>query len=104
MGVTDMAWMFADATEFNGDVSYWDVSSVADMAGMVGNATEFNGDVSDWDVSSVIDMNYMFDNAIEFNGDVSDWDVCSLRLSGLYGMFNGATKYTGDVLILTSCP
>merc|ERR1712238_329726 len=99
--VTAMGDMFYDAKKFNGDVSDWDVSSVENMFGMFADATVFNSDVSDWDVSSVIDMAYMFGNAIEFNGDVSDWDVCSLRLSGLYGMFDGATKYTGDVL--TSC-
>jgi len=42
---------------------------------MFGQETEFNGDVSDWDVSSVTDMDGMFEGATEFNGDVSDWDT-----------------------------
>merc|ERR1712238_168779 len=65
-------------TEFNGDVSDWDVSSVKDMTGMFVETRNFNGDVSDWDVSSVKYMSGMFYGVTEFNSDVSDWDVSSV--------------------------
>ncbi|HPI91191.1 MAG TPA: BspA family leucine-rich repeat surface protein, partial [Spirochaetota bacterium] len=68
--------MFNNATSFNGDVSTWDVSSVADMGAMFYGANVFNGDVSNWDVSSVTTMNYMFYDAYSFTEhDLSGWDV-----------------------------
>ncbi|HOO72939.1 MAG TPA: BspA family leucine-rich repeat surface protein [Spirochaetota bacterium] len=74
--VTDMSFMFNNATSFNGDVSTWDVSSVADMGAMFYGANVFNGDVSNWDVSSVTTMNYMFYDAYSFTEhDLSGWDV-----------------------------
>jgi len=50
------------------------------MSGMFYEATEFNGDVSVWDVSSVTTMNQMFLGATKFNGDLSDWDVSSVKV------------------------
>merc|ERR1712238_437830 len=89
--LTNMAYMFDSATEFNGDVSDWNVSSVTAMEGMFDSATKFNGDVSDWDVSSVTDMNYMFAYTTEFNGAVSDWDVSSV--TDMDYMFYDATNF-----------
>jgi surface protein len=43
--------MFSNS-EFNGDISRWDVSKVTDMSGMFSNS-EFNGDISRWDVPSI---------------------------------------------------
>ena len=33
----------------------------------------FNGDISHWDVSSVANMKNMFAGAVEFNTDISLW-------------------------------
>merc|ERR1712238_228830 len=90
--VTNMDGFFEN-TDFNADISSWDVSSADSMAGMFNKAARFNSDVSDWDVSSVTNMAYMFYKAIKFNGDVSDWDVSSVRL--IERMFEGATEFTG---------
>merc|ERR1712238_444752 len=49
-------FMFLDASEFNIDVSGWDVSSVTTMQGMFNTARIFNNDISSWDVSSVTTM------------------------------------------------
>jgi surface protein len=38
--------------------------------------SQFNGDISDWDVSNVQDMSYMFPDS-QFNGDISRWNVSS---------------------------
>ena len=46
-----MAAMFVDS-EFNSDISSWNVSSVTNMTGMFYNS-KFNGDISEWNVSSV---------------------------------------------------
>ena len=59
--------MFHWAKSFNGDLSKWDVSSVANMPGMFRYARSFNGDISKWDVSSVSNMDNMFRAAKSFN-------------------------------------
>ena len=56
-----MSYMFV-YSEFNGDISKWDVSNVKDMAFMFSKSkfTGENGDIAKWDVSNVKDMQYMF--------------------------------------------
>ena len=44
-------WMFEDS-EFNGDISKWDVSNVEKMGGMFSNSC-FNGDISKWDLHGI---------------------------------------------------
>ena len=46
-------------SEFNDDISNWDVSYVEEMTSMFSHS-EFNGDISKWDVSKVENMNSMF--------------------------------------------
>ena len=93
--VATMTSMFDGATSFNGDISSWDVSSAIDMDRMFGGATSFNGDLSSWDVSSVITMDRMFDGATSFDGDISSWDVSSVIT--MDRMFEGATSFNGDL-------
>ena len=93
--VTDMSSMFELASAFNGDLSSWNVSSVTDMPFMFYAASSFNGDLSRWDVSSVTNMNRMFLQASSFNGDLSRWDVSSV--DDMYSMFSGASDFNGDL-------
>ena len=39
--------------------------------------SQFNQDISKWDVSNVEDMEYMFRNS-QFNQDISNWDVSNV--------------------------
>ncbi|MEQ8546586.1 MAG: BspA family leucine-rich repeat surface protein, partial [Cyclobacteriaceae bacterium] len=93
--VTKMSGMFDGASAFNQDLSSWDVSAVRDMGDMFSGATSFNGDVSTWDVSSVGSMANMFKGASAFNQELSSWDVSSVR-DMLY-MFSDATSFTSDL-------
>jgi surface protein len=63
-------------TNFNGDISKWNVSNVNKMSDMF-RKSKFNGDISNWDVSKVKDMSNMFEES-EFNKDLSNWKTNNL--------------------------
>lgn len=83
--IKDMSALFYNS-EFNGDISLWNVSKVMFMDGMF-EGSEFNGDISKWDVSNVKDMHSMFYNS-SFDGDISKWNVS--RVKDMSYMFVGS--------------
>ena len=92
--VTDMSWMFHNATSFNGDVSKWTFPNVTSMSYMFGGAKSFNGDVSEWTFPNVVNMRGMFSVATSFNGDVSKWTFP--EVTNMVHMFWGATSFEGN--------
>ena len=93
--VTNMYAMFQGAAVFNHNIGGWDVSRVVDMKNLFHNAADFNQDLSEWDVSSVTDMVYMFQNANNFNQDISGWDTSSV--TDMRHMFNNAAAFNQDL-------
>ncbi len=84
-GITSAREMFRGAvniTTFTA-ANFFDVasSSVTDMHGMFRGATNFNGDISSWDVSRVADMSYMFRDAVSFDGELNGWGIVFYRPS-----------------------
>ena len=77
--VTDMSSLFYNKTNFNADISAWDVSQVTTMAGMFAGAVAFNQDIGQWNVSKVTDMSGMFFVAAAFNQDIGQWDVSNVE-------------------------
>ena len=73
-------------SDFNGDISGWDVSNVENTYCMFYYAKSFNGDISGWNVSSVKNMEDMFWYATSFNQDISGWDVS--RVENMFYMFD----------------
>ncbi|MCR9133312.1 MAG: BspA family leucine-rich repeat surface protein, partial [bacterium] len=76
--VTSMEGMFLDAfntSNFNSDISSWDVSAITNMKAMFAGADSFNQDISVWDVSSVTTMESMFAQAKAFNQNLGNWDI-----------------------------
>jgi surface protein len=87
----NMDCMFSNS-EFNGDISNWDVSNVTNMDCMFYNS-EFNGDISNWDVSNVTSMDGMFLGS-QFEGDISNWVVSNV--TSMIKMFSDS-QFNGDI-------
>jgi len=94
-GITNMESMFRDKTNFNEDISSWDVSMVTNMFRMFYNAWSFNQNIGNWDVSSVISMNALFQSAKIFNQDISDWNVSSV--TNMRDMFYSAQNFNQTI-------
>jgi len=90
-GVTDMTSMFNGATNFNSDISGWDVSTITDMNTLFYGALSFNQDIGNWHVSNVTDMSSMFNGASSFNQNISNWNIS--KVTTMAAMFYGATAF-----------
>tara|TARA_R110001606_G_scaffold149408_1_gene289378 strand:- start:70 stop:1398 length:1329 start_codon:yes stop_codon:yes gene_type:complete len=95
--VTEMSRLFKGSggrTEFNKDISNWDVSNVTDMSEMF-STIKSNPDLSKWDVSKVINMQSMFKTNPEFNGDLNSWNVSNV--TNMQSMFQDATAFNSSI-------
>ncbi len=92
-GVTNLHGMFQYASNFNSDISSWDVSTITDMYALF-HGTSFNQDISGWNVSSVTNMEYLFYNS-SFNQDISGWDVSNV--TNMARMFSNNDFFNQDI-------
>ena len=91
--IPDMTELFKDYSDFNDDISGWDVSGV--MYRMFYGASAFNQDINSWVVSSVTDMSFMFYSAYSFNQDINAWNVSSVAM--MRYMFCAASAFNRDI-------
>ena len=89
--VRNISNMFSGATQFNQDLSIWDVSQADSMNSVFLNAASFNQPLNTWDVSQVINMTRMFSGASMFNQDLSGWDV--RKVTSMTQMFDGSLMF-----------
>ena len=87
--------LFSNATNFNQDISMWDVSNVTNMSYMFSGASAFNQDLNNWNVSSVTDMRGMFEAVSSFNQPLNNWNVSSV--TNMSYMFSGASAFNQDL-------
>lgn len=93
--VEDMRFMFYRATNFNSDISSWDLSAVRLLEGVFYHASSFNRDLNQWDVSGVTSMKQLFRNASSFNSGIGSWDVSAV--TNMQSMFESAIAFNSDV-------
>ena len=80
-----MRGMFESCTQFNGDISGWDVSGVLDMNSMFHGTKVFNRALNNWNTRACTDMGNMFRNSA-FNCPLDRWNVA--RVKDFSGMFS----------------
>ena len=93
--ITRLVAVFQNKTEFNGNISNWEVSQVTNMSGLFDHAHKFNGDISDWDTSNVTNMASMFINAHSFNQNIGKWNTANVE--NMSNMFEGAKAFNQDI-------
>ena len=82
--------LFVNKSDFDDDITDWNVSNVLNMQGLFFDASSFNQDISNWDVSNVNNMMLMFKGASSFNQDITGWDISND--TSLFGMFDQANQ------------
>ncbi len=93
--VTDMSYMFRNASTFNYDVSSWNVSNVNDMKGLFFSASAFNQDIGSWNVGNVTEMSDMFRAATVFNQNIGNWNVGNVI--NMRNMFFDAINFNQNI-------
>ena len=89
--ITDIEDLFSYATNFNQDISMWNVSNVTNMAYMFNNASSFDQPLNNWNMSNVTTMRAMFDDAISFNQPLDNWNVSNV--TNMRMVFNNASSF-----------
>lgn len=87
--------MFHSTTNFNGDLSNWNVSRVTAMQEVFRDAIIFNQNIDNWNVGNVTNMSNMFNNAKAFNQNISNWDVS--KVTQMIGMFQSAVAFNSPL-------
>lgn len=85
--ITDFSGLFKMNTDFNQDISGWDVSNGIDFSFMFGFARSFNQDLSGWNMSKAENLSWMFSvNNASF--PLNEWDVSNVK--NFSNMFNSS--------------
>ena len=87
--------MFQGCTNFNGDVSGWNVTDVTSMDNMFASCIVFNRSLATWDMVGTLSVADMFRDAVSFDQDLSMWDVSTI--TNMDNMFNGTILLDTDL-------
>ena len=89
--VTNMKYMFSEATSVNQPLNNWNVSDVTNMEYMFWHTTSFNQPLDKWNVSNVTNIDGVFCNASSFNQPLNDWNVSNV--TNMDWIFLGASSF-----------
>jgi len=96
--VTNISFMFRDATNFNGNIATWDTSTITNMSflfeGSPSTKTVFNQNISSWNTGSVTLMNNMFSNC-NFNQPIGTWNTGNV--TNMASMFQRNTFFNQNI-------
>lgn len=92
---TNLKGTFRGATNFNQDIGKWNTSKVVIMSSMFNDATNFDQEIGDWDTSKVLYMDYMFKGAVSFDQDISNWNVGNVTT--MYQMFSSGSTFNQPI-------
>jgi len=93
--VTDMSGLFMMNPVFNQPLNSWDTSSVTSIEGMFLYTGAFNQPLNNWDTSSVTRMGNAFAYTEAFNQPLDQWDTS--QVTDMMQMFMGAKKFSQDL-------
>jgi hypothetical protein len=100
-GVTTLGNTFRNCTSLTtiNNINLWDTSLIQATNLMFWGATNFDDNLSNWDMSQLINATNMFFNASSFNngGDsgINNWDVSALQIAT--GMFRNAISFVQPI-------
>ena len=92
---TNMKGMFKGCNKFEQNLDSWDVSNVTDMSEMFYGCSKYFRSLNSWDVSNVTDMNRMFRSCSRFSGNISSWNVSNVL--NFERMFFSCFKFNSDI-------
>ena len=93
--IIDMTEMFYNTWYFNQPIGSWNVSNVTNMGGMFEGAGAFNQPIGNWNVSNVTKMSTMFYGAGAFNQPIGNWNVSNV--TGMSCMFQVANAFNQPI-------
>ncbi len=93
--VKDFSSMFFRNTSFNQNLDSWNTSAGELFSNMFRDATAFNEAIGSWNTEQATSLSNMFNGATAFNQDISAWDVKNVR--NINNAFDGATAFDQDL-------
>ncbi|MEM0541136.1 BspA family leucine-rich repeat surface protein [Flavobacterium sp. j3] len=93
--VTTMQHMFLSATAFNQNINSWNTAAVTNMNGIFAAATSFNQNIGSWNTVAVTNMSFMFQQATAFNQNIGSWNTAAV--TNMNGMFSFATSFNQNI-------
>ena len=99
--ITDMSYLFDSSIsklfeDFNGKITFWNVSNVTNMEYMFSFCKKFNCNLSGWNLKNVEDTKFMFKLCTSFEGNgLEKWDVSNIETTR--GMFFNCKKFNSNI-------
>lgn len=84
-------------SNFNSDISSWNVGNSTTFQLMFNGNTSFNQNIGSWDVSKSTNFTGMFNGATSFNQNIGSWIIITSSTVNMASMFEGATSFNQDI-------